>query len=132
MNKLPKNSKIITNEDVKISVDELAGMVARRFDEFGGIIGDKISNLDTKIGKKINGIDIKIDSLDSRVGSLEVKVDNLDSRVGSVETKIDNLETKMDSGFSGLNAQLSSMSWNFVTFSEHNVLKDRVRKIEKS
>lgn len=115
------NKEQIIIKPKKISMDTLGRMIKNGFAESDANLKREVGT----INKRIDGLETK---MDNRINDLEAKMNNkIDGLEVKMDKKIDGLGVKMNS----LHAQFSTMSLNFVTFPEHNMLKDRVRKIEK-
>lgn len=80
----PPSSPIIIQEN-KVTVDELAGMVARGFKESERNMKEFIREF---VHEEISQVNVRIDKL---------------------ENKVDNLETKMDTGFASLHKRFDSV-----------------------
>jgi type I site-specific restriction endonuclease len=57
--------------------------------------------------------------------------EKLSGRMDSLEQRMDNFEKKMDYRFDGLQNQLDNIYLNYTQRHEHNLLKERVRKVER-
>jgi hypothetical protein len=94
------------NKTNGITLDDLAGMVARGFAQ----------------------VDIRFKEFDSRFVALEEK---MDVRFEKVERKIEELEQRMNSGFTSLQNQLDSARLAYTPRREHLHLVDRVKRVER-
>jgi len=103
MNEAFEKSEARMMKYIDNSIEELAGMTARRFD-----------SLESR--------------LDSRIDNLESRFDGLEARL---DKRIDDLEAKMEYRFSGVQNQLDNIYIDKVPRREISLLSVRVKKVEK-
>ena len=96
----------ITIKPKRISMDTLGEMIKKGFD-----------GAQRDLNSVANRIDQKIDGLETRIDGLELRFDGLDN--------------KLDFKFTGLQNQIDNMTLNYTPRLEHNLLKDRVQKVER-
>ncbi|MFA6601899.1 MAG: hypothetical protein WCT02_03505 [Candidatus Paceibacterota bacterium] len=71
---------------------------------------------------------ITIDDLAVMISHLE---DRLSGKIDGLESRINSLEKEMRFGFTGVQNQLDNIYLNYTTMSEHALLRDRVKRIER-
>jgi predicted nuclease with TOPRIM domain len=89
------------NQENKVSIDDLAIMIAKGF---------------SGVDKKISGLENRFDSLENRFDSLETRFDSLENRVNLMDNRLSN--------------QLDNVVINYTMREEHSKLETRVRKLE--
>ncbi len=96
-----------------MTLDKLAGMMARGF-----------SDLENRLGERIDGLDGRVDSLGGRIGSLENKFDSLENR-------IDTMEDSILQKFSGLENRIDDLAEGKATREGVKVINTRLTRVEK-
>ena len=116
-----------TSKKKNITIDDLAGMVARGF-----------SNMDEKfaeIDKKFEHVEERFEEIDKKFEHVEERFVAIDGRFDGVDERLDSLDVRLgyvEKGVLGLKEKTNESDNKFVRQREFDTLSLRVNRLEKS